>query len=428
MKIFKLPFTKKAKKTYQEINNDKNLKFNDYKIASDLFSLPIRGEVKVEAWKFNPISKKNELIHCDIGQNTITVWMKHNIMSLLSGKLANKYGWTRGFKKNNLYDPGLEPEAYVADVDGSPTTNTPYARKTGSILARQDDYITYPYATMINYGDGTIMSNEQYNGNGFPDTMYQGFNNLFENDATGFGISSKLSRAENIFPYFPMKINLGIGRDFTANPGNADDFSYDLSTLIESNSLRPDNGNGALAQGFYNGTLQDSPNEMDTYIEGEIRAGNSAVDTGIDPTSENTEYESAIPSFIYFNRADNIASSSADIYLTRENSIDDGPENLLSFKFVMPMQVGDQNGYSYPYNGYLLKTIGLYSDSFYTQGANDPTTNMNNADDSGAYNSTGSWNNPFIMKYGTLCAKRYISPVMKTSDVSVSISWNFYLA
>jgi hypothetical protein len=121
------------------------------------------------------------------------------------------------------------------------------------------------------------------------------------------------------------------------------------------------------------------------------------------------------PSFIYAERT---------LSSVREDSINASPgfikigksdaagryDNKLVFSVIMPRTSG-----FYPYNGYILKEAGLFSDSLFKIKNQDVIDLIE-----------GNITNR--MPCGILLAKRNISPILKTEDNSIEFIWSIYIS
>jgi hypothetical protein len=102
----------------------------------------------------------------------------------------------------------------------------------------------------------------------------------------------------------------------------------------------------------------------------------------------NFHTESVIPGYTH------IGKNSATVY-----------EDKFTYSVIMPQTSGSN---FYPYNGWVLKEAGLFSDSILRLGT-----------------STDGYEK---MPSGILLAKRYIKPVMKTADTEIEFRWSIYIA
>jgi len=120
------------------------------------------------------------------------------------------------------------------------------------------------------------------------------------------------------------------------------------------------------------------------------------------------------PCFIYFKRSD-ILIEKGDVALdgTGEGSTrDDFIETKITFKAELPEQAANEY---YPYNGWLLKEIGLFADAKYNFREEDYASATQEVKD--AYNK---------MPGGVMIAKRNIAPLFKHGNVSATIQWTLY--
>lgn len=402
---------------------------NKRDLPFDSMPLGIKGEVEIVA------KKKGVVFYHDKGPNQVTYWARHAIMQMMRGKPLGQWGR----KYNNLVDTLRQHAISRRDTTGW----------TGS-----------------NNLDGTLFSGQQY----------------FSNQAPYSGVS--MSGVE--FPYFPTKVLLGTGVEFydftsmntwaggtaaaqtliadqTAFEGyagitaaNANWYSSKLYNPL-ANRWRLQRGitvNDTAAGPITNTdnptdyNLQDVANSINNPIAnkqsfGVVGAIKSNIEIGttryintaaLDAQTLKTSV--GLPSFVYFEDGNSNFRTSNGIASTGEN-LSSNKETQLTFFCSLPEQA-DQNVY-YPYNGFYLKDIGLFNDSFVVN--RDPTSgiypadfvdndgfNDSNPDTAGSLytqNSTNDLVNSAFYKFpgGTMWARRRISPIYKDYDVSIEIKW-----
>jgi hypothetical protein len=130
------------------------------------------------------------------------------------------------------------------------------------------------------------------------------------------------------------------------------------------------------------------------------------------------------PAFIYSNRDVRYFQSGSEVALSADLTPDfTQPEgqindiyNRITFQVVMPEQTGDNVGIFYPYNGYTLKEAGLFCDARLF--LNNTVPGVGQTRERDLYT---------VMPYGIMYAKRYISPILKTHDVSITSRWTLFV-
>jgi len=139
------------------------------------------------------------------------------------------------------------------------------------------------------------------------------------------------------------------------------------------------------------------------------------------------------PSFIYVNPATSPWIDN-DIYLSIPTTTSRSLEGEISFQVNLPDQKDLPFGEDfYPYNGYTLKQIGLYSDSIVLPGdAAIGTTGgggYGNTHVEEEYaSSTMIMSNFQKTLCGTPWALRNISPIVKNRDLDIVIKWTLYFS
>lgn len=383
----------------------------------------IEGQLEVFA------TKNGKVIHYDKGDNQVTIWAKHATMHLLTGEAFSTHGEQR------LFDSGF-------NGDGTAHTAIDIGEGTNK--------------------DGTLLSGQQYfSNNSTPDfdidsrwikstiTPQQAIG-----DASGDPDSS-------IFPFFPSKMLFGTGfewKQWNYDAGNPDagipdqyrtiytNEGWDQSTF-ETNIPDPSNdysnywtgAGGTLDQtrtmnDIFSGPLEEEITDQDFGVKGAIKNGGysdsnlyrgvaDATPTQTPRTEERGGNEFLVrswagvgnPCFIYPTRELRFFQTGSEIALAYD---DDNIENKITFQVVMPEQTGAEAGIFYPYNGYTLKQAGLFADARLLLNNTDPESNAAEAFERDVFRK---------MPYGLMYAKRNISPILKSHDVSVTSRWSLYL-
>lgn len=356
----------------------KNIHIISKKRNQEIYPYKYKGILEIFGYR------NGELFHYDKAHNVATVWSKHSSMHLLTGEVFSDKGVTRS--------------------DGthiSGDTNT----------------------------DGTLVSAKQY----------------FDGDSITWWCGDSTGDPNMDYPFFPTKMLFGTGFEFAswasmtgaqqtyyttlgwaqatfdANISDAkNDYSnyYYGDTLYKRKSINDMNSNILVTP-----TITD----QDFGIAGAIKHGTYESRTGDSAkldTSSGSEYllkqyqGIGHPCMIYAKRTGRFYQSGSEVAL----SFDDHQENKITFTVTLPEQTGSDAGRFYPYNGHILKVAGLFTDARFVL---ENTTPGNDAasDDSPQY----EFDNYSKMPYGMLFAKRYIAPITKDHDVSITARWTIYL-
>ena len=385
----------------------------------------IDGYIDIKAYK------ENELIYHDAGDNVVTDWMRHAIMILLTGDSFSKLGSTNG--------------------DSSDPINT--ISKANHVVG-------------ISNKDGYILNGKQY----FWDP----------NDFKGHYSKSDVSD-NNIFPLFPTKVLLGTGKEYSSWEELQNDTQVNYPDKYNTFLNMFGSGNETAAAEVFNGpkngteedplTLLSEYNNYSSSLGSNIFTGSSEliktrtvddpntskvtnpsetlnIEYGItgaiktmyfdtNDTSKTPAFETdkgmmlppkwrgiGRPAFIYFNtpEKDTITDTrdeawadpetGAEVILTRDSS--KKYLEKITFTITLPEQTSS-NGYTdafYPYNGFTLKQIGLFCDSRFSYTDSPATSQTSNA--------YWQYRN---MPYGIMLAKKHITPIVKTSDIKVILTW-----
>ena len=129
------------------------------------------------------------------------------------------------------------------------------------------------------------------------------------------------------------------------------------------------------------------------------------------------------PAFVYCKRSDHwFSTDTAEVAVKADDQVKD---NRIVFSSILPEQTQLNADFYYPYNGgypygatfegMMLKQAGLFCDARLTLKDAIPGT--------GDYPAKPY----YYMPGGMMLAKRKISPITKTPEVRISISWALYL-
>ena len=396
------------------------------------------GYVDIKAYKHDKDGNKTMVYH-DTGDNTITDWMRHAIMLMLSG-------YSLSFNGNNVID-GFES-----------------AKDKDQISKPNPDY----HSSSENKGynkDGYCLNGEQY--------LWDGEN---KNSKIGYPIIGNpdfYADGQEQYSLFPTKVLLGTGCEYTdwqsLKDANEEENATWYTNMINTygdgdvivaekafNSMLGLESDGDICQsnqysgtiglqGLYSGsgslvraiTVNDPDNTTNVSSSAEMskRYGVVGAIKTIycpDNASDCSDYlEETVsdsgrlikgkyrgagrPCFIYFNRTSQTKHNkldwdevTSDISVQRDSS--SNYLNRITFRVVIPAQssgtgaVGEYN----PFNGYTFKQIGLFNDAL--------------------INTVSSTNNPATkqasnMPCGMMLAIKNIQNFTKTADESIEFTW-----
>ena len=397
------------------------------------------GYVDIKAYKHDKDGNKTMVYH-DTGDNTITDWMRHAIMLMLSG-------YSLSYNGNNVIN-------------------------NSSSSAKDKDQISKPnldyHSSSENKGynkDGYCLNGEQY--------LWDGEN---KNSKIGYPIIGNTDfyvDDREQYSLFPTKVLLGTGCEYTdwqsLKDANEEENATWYTNMINTygdgdvivaekafNSMlglendrdicQSNQYSGTIGlQGLYSGsgslvraiTVNDPDNTTNVSSSAEMskRYGVVGAIKTIycpDNVSDCSDYlEETIsdsgrlikgkyrgagrPCFIYFNRSSQTTQSkldwdevTSDISVQRDSS--SNYLNRITFRVVIPAQssgTGAVGEYS-PFNGYTFKQIGLFNDALINtvSDANNPKTKQ-------ASN----------MPCGMMLAVKNIQNFTKTADESIEFTW-----
>lgn len=373
----------------------------------------IYGELEVTA------SKNGKVFHYDKGDNEVTIWAKHATMHLLTGEIFTTHGEQRLFDTDDI-------NAHTAGTNPGEGINV----------------------------DGTLLSGQQYFSNNtdpnFSLTSRWSRSTIQPSQVEDGDASGEASQVK--FPFFPTKMLFGTGFEWNRwadipseyqtsyadsdwNSGifdtNVDETENDYSNIFSGSNLVK----ARSMNDIFSGSLS-TPAVVDTDfgIPGAIKDGmySSSSDyrgiTGYTPAIEAKTFEDGgneylvkswagvgRPCMIYARRESRFFQAASEVALSSDNNL----ENKITYTVVMPEQTGADAGIFYPYNGYTLKVAGLFADARMILGNSIPV--------GGTQEEQQELENYNRMPYGIMYAKRYISPIQKSHDVSISSRWTLYL-
>lgn len=371
---------------------------------NDNIPVGVRGELEVIVRDCN-----GNIISYDKDHNEITDWMKHSIIHLLAGNI---------FSKEHIYPiPETTPEQYI------------YTKMQGG-----EDFHS---STGKTNADGMLLTGKSY------------FHDGISQEGFGWGNAKPSEDVSYICPTYPTKMLFGTGAEFSGDePFNVITSYYGVSestdtakslekflgkemgnTIAFNNNINDPTNYYSNSEGIP-GTLEQcrsvqpkdftSPDtssltpRLETGITGAIKdcliTDEATKNSNYNPETgmANSQYRGiGRPCFIYAERENDSFHSNIVNPGNVNINVDSSStyEDKLTYSVVMP-----QNNQSefYPYNGWILKEAGLFSDSILRLG-NTPS-------------------NYYKMPSGILLAKRYIKPVMKTADTEIEFRWSIYIA
>jgi hypothetical protein len=370
----------------------------------DYFPMELKGFVEVKAWD------KGKLFYHDGGDNNVTIWARHSLMNLLSGWAYSNLGNAVGGGVTKYSRP-------VATVDQH--NGTTGVNMDGNLLSGEQyfwDYTTFadcvepnwpgvsPYffthsPTKVLFGTGhEFVDWAEFNA----DPDWPAFYPEYSDEPTFEGTSD--CGIEDLYNYYSNKLN---GSMKTLYPARtlSDISSAALPTADYSEDLGIDGAvKDCYAERIYSSQIYRKQNTSGQMVY------NTSTDT-INPLYRGL----GRPAFVYCKRNGPLRSSSSEIYVSTDKSGNDAFENRITFTCVLPEQSGQSGAKRfYPYNEMTLKQIGLFNDSNFGFG-----TVPANIDAAGYQ--------PYqCMPGGIMVAKRNITPITKTIDVRVSVSWTIY--
>ena len=348
--------------------------------------------------------KDGKLIYHDCGDNVVTDWMRHAIISLLAGVGYNSSGDMPTFGNRSKNPDGycFNNKQYNEDIVEENN------QKLILPLNSQNKYATFPtkilFGTGKEYTDWATLRSENESSN----------SDWYEDMVNTFGGGSE-STAQTVFD---NNISLDIN-----------DFSGTITNGVYS-------GDGLLAQTRTVNDPDTSTSEVASAVSmyrnygviGAIKTPYIDGQEDYDSMPSTTVSESGRllkpayrgvgePAFIYFNQhtegdTEIWSSESAEIALSKDT--DNKYLTKITFTINLPEQSSATSaaGKYYPYNGFTLKQIGLYNDSQVLIGPGEAPT----AGD-GAYYTYEN------QKHGTLLAVKNISPFTKQAGTSYVIKW-----
>lgn len=372
---------------------------------NDNIPVGVRGELEVIVRDCN-----GNIISYDKDHNEITDWMKHSIIHLLAGNIFSKE------YKHIIPDSTPQKHIYTKMQSGVEFhSSTGKINADGMLLTGKSYFHDGIEQTGFGWGNATPLTDTPYICPTYPTKMLFGTGAEFSGDegfnviTSYYGVSESIDTAESLEKFLGKEMG-----DITAFNNNIDEPTNYYSNSEVAGALKQ--CRSVQPKDFTSPDTSSLPPRSETGITGAIK---DCLITN--ETTKDSNYNSKTgmaysryrgvgrPCFIYAERENN-SFHSVDVNPGNVNiNVDSSStyEDKLTYSVVMP-----QNNQSefYPYNGWILKEAGLFSDSILRLG------------------NTISANNYYKMPSGILLAKRYIKPVMKTADTEIEFRWSIYIA
>lgn len=413
------------------------------------------GYVDVKA--YNEKDGKKELIYHDAGDNTVTDWMRHAIMIMLTGSVYSKNGdGAQGFSGDSDFDSSYSSLLNTSQYS-SPDVNTT-ENKIAHVLTSSSSVLNGTNQ------DGYLLNGEQYF---WPIADYTGHYSIANS-------SLKSDLSKNYYAMFPTKVLLGTGKEYDSwatlqsenetenQPWYANmlneyggtvseaktEFDSNINTSSNSSGTNVSNCNvlsGSISNNVYSSdeasisrmrTVNDPSSDTSARtntstmsknfnVVGAVKTCyfNSSTDSGKLMSAISTEGRLLKPAyrgigrpcFIYFNTptTESWKSASEGVEVTLSNDSSLNYLNKITFKITMPSQSAVNNavGAYYPYNGYTLRQIGLYNDARLSKVVT-------------AYGTEEASKSVYgNMPCGMLLAIKNIAAFTKIADTSVTLTW-----
>ena len=365
----------------------------DMKKGSDKM-YPIRGELEITA------SRNGKIFYYDKGPNTVTMYGKHVMMHILTGESFSMYGKQRSWSS--------------ADHKVSATPGSPAFNNDGTEVSNEQHFTSFYFPGTMGWwskGDSNIPSASSYIYPYFPTKVLFG---------TGFEYPSYASMPADFQTVYPSAIwswtnNGSAFNDYSASWGPVGDSISKCKTMndIYSTTLTTpvitdaDLGvPGAIKSGLYESLQGDS------VLYGKIES------IGGNYFSQKPYWGIGHPAFVYCKRETRFYQAGSEVSLDFDVNV----ENKVTYSATLPEQTGTNAGVFYPYNGFVLKVAGLFCDSRFFLRNTVPVSTAT-SDDAALM----EYKNYIKMPHGIMVAKRYIAPITKSHDVSITCRWTLYI-
>lgn len=428
---------------------------NNIKKGDDHIPLNMRGELEVIVK-----DRDGNVLSYERGHNQVTNLAKMAIIHLLAGEIG-------------VVDSDVFSVPETSGVDFQRTyalgeATSPFAKITSSFTPEnhhQTDNL-----------DGQLVSGEQY--------FYDGSNYVYSNRNELSQITAKDVGGNDIKFNFPTKMLFGTGMEANESSSVITEYtneiggSLGIATICRLNGYPVDtqlpqtflygcsyaaddvaNSNTKLSNWYSNSkfrcrTLQPAtpdpirgttPSSSDTSIKGAIK--NCFITTTSDSDKYNgttkmaqPEYRGyGYPCFIYAKRStDNFyvkGDGNHEVHYEMNDALGATPyETELTYTVDMPPQPINSTEVTtfYPYNGWILKQAGLFSDSRFRLRSEDNSTTSEYSEASLLSKTNGSESDD-VKSYRDsvggqmLFTRNLSSPILKTPDNEVTFHWHIFI-
>ena len=382
------------------------------------------GYVDIKIYEYNKDKTEKKMVYHDTGDNTVTDWMRQAIIQLLAGYPFTKAGRTDPEPDKGLSGLVTKPvtgnhgadkntDGYVFGVDGAKYKESLRdANMLSCIHGEKHVYSIYPTKVLLGTGkeysswEQLKSENEIANSEWYSEKVEWYSNGATESEAS-----------TNFDDFVSCKIN-----SYSATVGTQNNYSGtgNIIPCITVNNPESEINNstpiemskrygvvGAIKTAYLPDKTIKFSSSSNTEVSPEEILNPIVSDSGklIKPIYRGIGY----PCFIYFKRNYKSTSdsydwgdrSSAGVSLSKDSS---GKYlNKITFRIVMPAQEDDEY---YPYNGWTLRQIGLFNDSYLI--LND---------------ETDSYSPSTNMPCGMMLAVKNIQSFTKTCNQEVNFTW-----
>lgn len=366
----------------------------------DNLSIFMRGELEVIVR-----DKNNKVVSYQKGSNTVSDFMKQEIIHLLAGDIFSEekanYENASGGETANIYTTfSSDKHSPTKNEDGMLFSGYPFFFDASNVPlsfveAKVDidntniplSYISPRYPVKMLFGTGSEYSGSQWSDLG---NAFGGFaaveNILGYKDSTSF-----YNEIDNASNYYSDMYDHLTHKVVQCKTVQATDTQPKLEPHLSANSIY------GISGAIKNCLITDNGTLSSNYTSGQEMANLDVRGVGR-------------PSFIYASRklesvkTDNLKEFPGFVKIGKSDDTR-RYENKLVFSVLMPRTTS-----FYPYNGWILKEAGLFSDALFRVKGEEEEEYINK------------------MPCGIMLAKRYIAPILKTSDNSVEFIWSIYIS
>lgn len=391
------------------------------------------GYVDVKAYRYDDKNNK-QLVYHDTGDNTVTNWMRQVILQLLAGVPYSK----QGNDGSEITNPA---EAGTASITSYNSYNHSASRNIDGCVVSNNDFQYLHSSSNVNIYYDSFAPKTERKYPLFPTKVLLGTGKEY----TSWDELQIENEDDNPAWYAEMVEAYGSGEGEQA----AKDYFDKLTNEIGHNQYSGTFG----AQNIHDGsgtmipcitvndpdatTLEETPADLANRF-GVVGAVKTLYLPGGGSTSETLgdDFKTSVddvvnpvvsdsgrllrprfrgagrPCFIYFNKTEDsdgfldYSKQTANVYVSKENKTSIKYLNRMTFRIIMPAQKGSgMNNQYYPYNGYVLKQIGLFNDSY-----------LESAD-----NTLSDYASK--MPCGTLLAIKNVASFTKTADEEIIFTW-----